>query len=98
MVNLERNTQSVNLPWIVWQLTVCLGPIRPHEQHAIVDGVLLAGAMNFSLAGPESADNRPVFAQLMLDEAFSKSDPQFALRYEMQESHYGDTGIVVIGT
>jgi len=34
--------------------------------------------MNFSLAGPESADNRPVFAQLMLDEAFSKSDPQFA--------------------
>jgi len=21
MVNLERNTQSVNLPWIVWQLT-----------------------------------------------------------------------------
>ena len=76
----------MNLPWIVWQLTVCLGPIRPHEQHAIVDGVLLAGAMNFSLAGPESADSRPVFAQLMLDEAFSKSDPQFALRYEMQES------------
>ncbi|HEY6576479.1 MAG TPA: hypothetical protein VI029_16450, partial [Mycobacterium sp.] len=25
-----------------------------------------------------SGDNKPVFAQLMLDEAFSKSDPQFA--------------------
>ncbi|GAB7070529.1 AAA family ATPase [Mycobacterium hodleri] len=38
----------------------------------------LAGALSFNLANPESADNRPVFAQLMLDEAFSKSDPQFA--------------------
>ncbi|HET6732655.1 SbcC/MukB-like Walker B domain-containing protein, partial [Mycobacterium sp.] len=38
----------------------------------------LAGALSFNLASPESADNRPVFAQLMLDEAFSKSDPQFA--------------------
>ncbi|MCW2514453.1 MAG: nuclease, partial [Mycobacterium sp.] len=38
----------------------------------------LAGALSFILANPESADNRPVFAQLMLDEAFSKSDPQFA--------------------
>ena len=38
----------------------------------------LAGALSFNLATPESADNRPVFAQLMLDEAFSKSDPQFA--------------------
>ena len=38
----------------------------------------LAGALSFSLASPESADNRPVFAQPMLDEAFSKSDPQFA--------------------
>lgn len=47
----------------------------------------LAGALSFNLAGPaqdthsassEGADNRPVFAQLMLDEAFSKSDPQFA--------------------
>jgi uncharacterized protein YPO0396 len=38
----------------------------------------LAGALSFNLAAPESMDNRPVFAQLMLDEAFSKSDPQFA--------------------
>lgn len=47
----------------------------------------LAGALSFNLAGSaqtpvsttaENADNRPVFAQLMLDEAFSKSDPQFA--------------------
>ncbi|VEG51812.1 cytosolic protein [Mycolicibacterium aurum] len=38
----------------------------------------LAGALSFNLASPESGDNRPVFAQLMLDEAFSKSDPQFA--------------------
>lgn len=38
----------------------------------------LAGALSFNLASPDSRDNRPVFAQLMLDEAFSKSDPQFA--------------------
>ena len=38
----------------------------------------LAGALSFNLASPESHDNKPVFAQLMLDEAFSKSDPQFA--------------------
>jgi len=38
----------------------------------------LAGALSFNLANPESEDNTPVFAQLMLDEAFSKSDPQFA--------------------
>ena len=42
----------------------------------------LAGALSFNLAAPcapgEVPDNRPVFAQLMLDEAFSKSDPQFA--------------------
>ncbi|WP_099025075.1 ATP-binding protein [Mycolicibacterium palauense] len=38
----------------------------------------LAGALSFNLASPGSGDNRPVFAQLMLDEAFSKSDPQFA--------------------
>jgi uncharacterized protein YPO0396 len=42
----------------------------------------LAGALSFNLAAPcvagEEPDNRPVFAQLMLDEAFSKSDPQFA--------------------
>ena len=38
----------------------------------------LAGALSFNLASPDGPDNRPVFAQLMLDEAFSKSDPQFA--------------------
>lgn len=42
----------------------------------------LAGALSFNLAAPGDAGteeaNRPVFAQLMLDEAFSKSDPQFA--------------------
>jgi uncharacterized protein YPO0396 len=38
----------------------------------------LAGALSFNLANPETGDNKPVFAQLMLDEAFSKSDPQFA--------------------
>ena len=38
----------------------------------------LAGALSFNLANPESGDNKPVFAQLMLDEAFSKSDPRFA--------------------
>lgn len=38
----------------------------------------LAGALSFNLASPESNDTRPLFAQLMLDEAFSKSDPQFA--------------------
>lgn len=38
----------------------------------------LAGALSFNLASPGSNDTRPLFAQLMLDEAFSKSDPQFA--------------------
>ncbi|NDZ96903.1 AAA family ATPase [Streptomyces sp. SID6673] len=38
----------------------------------------LAGALSFNLASPQGDDNRPIFAQLMLDEAFSKSDPQFA--------------------
>ncbi|ASF10909.1 hypothetical protein NBRGN_065_00390 [Nocardia brasiliensis NBRC 14402] len=38
----------------------------------------LAGALSFNLADPETGDNRPVFSQLMLDEAFSKSDPVFA--------------------
>lgn len=38
----------------------------------------LAGALSFNLASPGGDDNRPIFAQLMLDEAFSKSDPQFA--------------------
>lgn len=38
----------------------------------------LAGALSFNLASPDAGDNKPVFAQLMLDEAFSKSDPQFA--------------------
>ena len=35
----------------------------------------LAGALSFNLASPESADNTPVFAQLMLDEAFSQVRP-----------------------
>ncbi|MEC4764058.1 ATP-binding protein [Mycobacterium sherrisii] len=38
----------------------------------------LAGALSFNLAKADTDDLRPVFAQLMLDEAFSKSDPQFA--------------------
>lgn len=38
----------------------------------------LAGALSYNLADAEVGDNRPVFSQLMLDEAFSKSDPQFA--------------------
>lgn len=42
----------------------------------------LAGALSFNLAAPgdegTAEANKPVFAQLMLDEAFSKSDPQFA--------------------
>jgi uncharacterized protein YPO0396 len=38
----------------------------------------LAGALSFNLANSDTDDLRPVFAQLMLDEAFSKSDPQFA--------------------
>jgi energy-coupling factor transporter ATP-binding protein EcfA2 len=38
----------------------------------------LAGTLSFNLASPESTDDTPVFTQLMLDEAFSKSDPQFA--------------------
>lgn len=38
----------------------------------------LAGALSYNLADPSIGDNRPVFSQLMLDEAFSKSDPQFA--------------------
>jgi uncharacterized protein YPO0396 len=38
----------------------------------------LAGALSFNLSRSDTDDLRPVFAQLMLDEAFSKSDPQFA--------------------
>ncbi len=38
----------------------------------------LAGALSFDLANPGSSDNATVFAQLMLHEVFSKSDPQFA--------------------
>jgi uncharacterized protein YPO0396 len=37
-----------------------------------------AAAQSSMSAAAEGADNKPVFAQLMLDEAFSKSDPQFA--------------------
>jgi uncharacterized protein YPO0396 len=49
---------------------------RGCHQHGFVN--VVAGALSFNLASPESADNTPVFAQLMLDEAFSKSNPQFA--------------------
>jgi uncharacterized protein YPO0396 len=38
----------------------------------------LAGALSYNLADAATNDNRPVFSQLMLDEAFSKSDPVFA--------------------
>ena len=38
----------------------------------------LAGALSYNLADHDTGDNRPVFAQLMIDEAFSKSDPDFA--------------------
>lgn len=38
----------------------------------------LAGALSYNLADHASGDSRPVFAQLMIDEAFSKSDPDFA--------------------
>jgi uncharacterized protein YPO0396 len=45
---------------------------------ALAHAFVLAGALSFNLASTESTDNTPVFAQLMLDEAFSRSDPQFA--------------------
>jgi hypothetical protein len=38
----------------------------------------LARALSFNRASPESTDKTTAFAQLMLNEAFSKSDPQFA--------------------
>jgi len=38
----------------------------------------LAGALSYNLADHDSGDTRPVFSQLMIDEAFSKSDPNFA--------------------
>lgn len=38
----------------------------------------LAGALSYNLADHASGDSRPVFSQLMIDEAFSKSDPDFA--------------------
>lgn len=38
----------------------------------------LAGALSYNLADHSSGDSRPVFSQLMIDEAFSKSDPDFA--------------------
>jgi uncharacterized protein YPO0396 len=46
------------------------------EQEKLM-ALCLAGALTFNLASPESTNNTTVFAQLMLDEAFSKSDPQF---------------------
>jgi uncharacterized protein YPO0396 len=47
-------------------------------EHEKLMALCLAGALSFNLSSPESTDNTPVFAQLMLDEAFSNSDPQFA--------------------
>jgi Putative exonuclease SbcCD, C subunit len=44
----------------------------------------VAGALSFNLASPESEDNKPVFAQLMLDEAFSsptRSSPSRLCRH-----------------
>jgi energy-coupling factor transporter ATP-binding protein EcfA2 len=57
----------------------------------------LAGALSFNLATPESADNRPVFAQLMLDEAFSKSDSQFAQQALQAFRKFG-VQLVIIAT
>ena len=55
----------------------------------------LAGALSFNLANPESADNTPVFAQLMLDEAFSKSDPQFAQQAPQAFRKFGFQLVIV---
>jgi uncharacterized protein YPO0396 len=55
----------------------------------------LAGALSFNLANPESRDNTPVFAQLMLDEAFSKSDPQFASQALLAFRKFGFQLIIV---
>src|SRR5258705_2695953 len=57
----------------------------------------LAGALSVSLASPESADDRPLFAQLMLDEAFSKSDPQFA-QQALQAFHKFGFQLVIVAT
>ena len=55
----------------------------------------LAGALSFNLANPESSDNKPVFAQLMLDEAFSKSDPQFAQQALQAFRKFGSQLVIV---
>ena len=56
----------------------------------------LAGALSFSLVSPESDDNTPVFAQLMLDEAFSKSDPQFAQQALQAFRKFGFQLVIVV--
>jgi uncharacterized protein YPO0396 len=56
-----------------------------------------AGALSFNLASPESAHNRPVFARLMLDEAFSKLDPQFA-RQALQAFRKFGFQLVIVAT
>jgi uncharacterized protein YPO0396 len=55
----------------------------------------LAGALSYNLADPDSGDNRPVFAQLMLDEAFSKSDPVFARQALAAFGRFGFQLIIV---
>ena len=55
----------------------------------------LAGALSFNLASPERDNNRPVFAQLMLDEAFSKSDPQFAQKARQAFRKFGFQLVIV---
>jgi uncharacterized protein YPO0396 len=55
----------------------------------------LAGALSYNLADPDSGDNRPVFAQLMLDEAFSKSDPVFARQALAAFARFGFQLIIV---
>jgi uncharacterized protein YPO0396 len=58
----------------------------------------LAGALTFNLASPESAHNTPVFARLMLDEAFSKSDPQFAQQALSAFRKFGGFQLVIVAT
>ena len=46
---------------------------------------------------PESTDNTPVFAHLMLDEAFSKSEPQFA-QQALQAFRKCGSQLVIVAT
>ena len=69
--------------------------IRTHSNAGDNSGGEREKLMAFCLAGAlelqpgialKSGDNKPVFAQLMLDEAFSKSDPQFAQQWRCRRS------------